>query len=93
MNALISLIMLVLYPFVAVRRYFEYKYTQTKEAHKIIQIGSGGLVGLLLICVAFSRLPVSLIQFVLVYIGSGLYFFCMSAFVRINYRLRGETPA
>lgn len=93
MNAFISLIVLVLYPFIAIRRYFEYKYTQPEEAHKIIQIGSGGLIGLLLIYIAFSELHVGLFQFMLVYIGTGFYFLCMNGFMRVNYRLRGETPA
>ncbi len=92
-NACISAIVLVLYPFIAVRRYFEYKYTQPEEARKIIQIGAGGLIGFLLIYVAFSRFHPSLFQFVLIYIGAGFYFMCMPAFVRVNYRLRGETPA
>ena len=74
MNALISLVLLVLYPFIAIRRYFEYKYTQPEEARKIIQIGAGGFIGLLLIYTVFSRLPVSSWKYALIAIIAGFYF-------------------
>ena len=93
MDKFISVIVLFLYPFLTVRRYHEYKYTRPVEARKIIQIGGAGLICFLLVCIAFFKLSLGLFQFALVFFASCSYFLLMSAYVKINFLLRDETPA
>jgi len=92
MNAFISLVVLVLYPFIAIRRYFEYKYTKPKLAQDLLR---SVLLGILSFLMAYFtvRLYLSLISIMCGVTAFIVFFEGMYLFAMINLKLRNETPA